>query len=66
LVPPNLPEKDTGLFPHGANFAVSGATAMPPEYFRRFHHSVPFGCHLGMQMGWFKDLMHRIAPRDGM
>uniref|UniRef100_K3ZNH0 SGNH hydrolase-type esterase domain-containing protein n=1 Tax=Setaria italica TaxID=4555 RepID=K3ZNH0_SETIT len=64
LVPPNLPEKDTGLFPNGANFAVFGSTAMPPEYFRRFHHSVPLWCHLGMQMGWFKDLMHRIAPND--
>nr|XP_034570039.1 GDSL esterase/lipase At1g28600-like [Setaria viridis] len=36
LVPPNLPEKDTGLFPNGANFAVFGSTAMPPEYFRRW------------------------------
>ncbi|CAN6373162.1 unnamed protein product [Urochloa humidicola] len=37
---------------------------MPPDYFRRWHHKVPMPCHLGMQMGWFKDLMHRIAPRD--
>ncbi|RCV39239.1 hypothetical protein SETIT_8G207700v2 [Setaria italica] len=42
LVPPNLPEKDTGLFPNGANFAVFGSTAMPPEYFRRFHHSTVY------------------------
>ncbi|CAO2142489.1 unnamed protein product [Urochloa humidicola] len=64
LLPPNLPEKDTGMFPNGANFAVYGSTAMPPDYFRRWNHKVPMPCHLGMQMGWFKDLMHRIAPRD--
>nr|CAB3473748.1 unnamed protein product [Digitaria exilis] len=64
LLPPSLPQKDTGMFPNGANFAVSGSTAMPPEYFHRWNHRVPTWCHLGMQMGWFKGLLQRLAPND--
>lgn len=64
LIPPNLPEKDTGLFPTGANFAVYGSTAMPPEYYRRWNHDVR-ACYLGVQMGWFKQMLQRIAPWDG-
>uniref|UniRef100_K3XS31 SGNH hydrolase-type esterase domain-containing protein n=1 Tax=Setaria italica TaxID=4555 RepID=K3XS31_SETIT len=44
--------------------AVLGSTAMPNDYFNKWNHSVPMWCHLGMQMGWFKDLLHRIAPKD--
>ncbi|WVZ69464.1 hypothetical protein U9M48_018240 [Paspalum notatum var. saurae] len=66
LIPPNLPQKDTGLFPNGANFAVYGSTAMPPDYFRRrWNQTVPMPTCLGMQMGWFKDMLQRIAPNDG-
>ncbi|XP_066306688.1 GDSL esterase/lipase At1g28600-like [Miscanthus floridulus] len=65
LIPPNLPQKDTGLFPTGANFAVFGSTAMPPEYFRRWSHDVSWACCLGVQMGWFKEMLQRIAPWDG-
>lgn len=64
LIPPNLPEKDKGLFPTGANFAVYGSTAMPPEYYRRWNHDVR-ACYVGVQMGWFKQMLQRIAPWDG-
>lgn len=65
LIPPNLPEKESGQFPNGANFAVLAATALPPDYFKRWNHSVPVPFCLGVQIGWFKEMLHRIAPGDG-
>jgi len=64
MIPPNLPEQDSGLFPNGANFAVAGATAMPPAYYRRWNHSVPMPHSLGVQIGWFKEMLQRLAPGD--
>ncbi|KAL6615698.1 hypothetical protein ACP70R_037968 [Stipagrostis hirtigluma subsp. patula] len=64
LVPPNLPEKDSGDFPNGANFAVLAATALPPEYYGRWNHTVPVPFCLGVQIGWFKEMLQRIAPGD--
>ncbi|KAG0521317.1 hypothetical protein BDA96_08G150100, partial [Sorghum bicolor] len=58
LIPPILPEKDSGHFPHGANFAVFGATARE----QLFYSGSPW-C-LGTQMGWFHNMVDRIAPRD--
>ena len=59
LIPPILPKKDSGHFPHGANFAVFGATARE----QLFYSGSPW-C-LGTQMGWFHNMVDRIAPRDG-
>ncbi|XP_072150108.1 GDSL esterase/lipase At1g28600 [Setaria viridis] len=64
MIPPNLPEQDTGSFPNGANFAVAGATAIPPDYYRRWNHSVPVPHSLGVQIGWFKEMLQRLAPGD--
>ncbi|KAL6842709.1 hypothetical protein ACP4OV_027553 [Aristida adscensionis] len=64
LIPPSLPEKDSGQFPNGANFAVLAATALPPDYFRRWNHSVPVPYSLGVQIGWFKEMLRRIAPGE--
>uniref|UniRef100_A0A0E0JLT2 GDSL esterase/lipase n=1 Tax=Oryza punctata TaxID=4537 RepID=A0A0E0JLT2_ORYPU len=64
FIPPSLPEKDRGQFPHGANFAVLASTALPPEYFRRWNHTVPMPFSLATQLEWFKQTLHRIAPGD--
>ncbi|KAF8675871.1 hypothetical protein HU200_047364 [Digitaria exilis] len=64
LIPPNLPEQDLSLFPNGANFAVAGATAMPPHYYLKWNHSVPIPYSLDIQIGWFKQMLQRIAPGD--
>ncbi|KAJ1284550.1 hypothetical protein BS78_03G212800 [Paspalum vaginatum] len=64
LLPPSLPEKESGKFPYGANFAVLAATALPPDYFRRWNHKVASPFCLGVQIGWFKEMLHRIAPGD--
>ncbi|KAL6842664.1 hypothetical protein ACP4OV_027508 [Aristida adscensionis] len=65
LIPPSLPEKDSGGFLSGANFAVYAATALPPEYYRRWNQTVPVQYCLGMQIQWFKHLLQRIAPDEG-
>ncbi|KAG2590494.1 hypothetical protein PVAP13_5NG405500 [Panicum virgatum] len=64
MIPPNLPEQDSGLFPNGANFAVAGATAMPPAYYYMWNHSVPMPHSLGVQIGWFKEMLQHLAPGD--
>ncbi|KAL5681423.1 hypothetical protein ACJX0J_007808, partial [Zea mays] len=58
MIPPILPEKNFGCFPHGANFAVFGATARGKVFFS----GSPW-C-IGTQMYWFDQLVDRIAPGD--
>ncbi|WVZ78735.1 hypothetical protein U9M48_026395 [Paspalum notatum var. saurae] len=58
LIPPFLPEKDSGQFPHGANFAVYGGSARG----NGFNHIVTLPWHLGVQTDWFQDMLRRIAP----
>ncbi|KAL5681415.1 hypothetical protein ACJX0J_007800, partial [Zea mays] len=58
MIPPILPEKNSGYFPHGANFAVLGATARD----RLFYSGSPW-C-LGAQISWFNEMVDRIAPGD--
>ncbi|XP_037409264.1 GDSL esterase/lipase At1g28600-like [Triticum dicoccoides] len=65
LVQPSLPEQRWGQCTFGANFAVFAATALPPEYFQRRGLSIPGSANLGMQMGWFKEVVQRIAPGPG-
>ncbi|KAM0838626.1 hypothetical protein ACQ4PT_060852 [Festuca glaucescens] len=63
LIPPNLPHENSGLFPGGANFAVFAATALPPEYFRyKWNLTVPGSACLSKQIGWFQEMLHRLAP----
>ncbi|TVU39093.1 hypothetical protein EJB05_12497, partial [Eragrostis curvula] len=64
LIPPNLPENASGLFAHGANFAVLGATALPPSIYKVLNHSVSTPWCLGVQYGWFDHMLKRIAPGD--
>ncbi|KAK3161425.1 hypothetical protein QOZ80_1BG0076950 [Eleusine coracana subsp. coracana] len=65
LIPPGLPEKNTGQFPTGANFAVFASTALPGSYFKPYNFSLPTGWNLGGQIDWFKQVLQRIAPSDG-
>jgi hypothetical protein len=65
LLPPNLPQQNSGQFPTGANFAVFASTALPGSYFKPFNHSLPTGFNLGGQITWFKQMLQRIAPSDG-
>ncbi|RCV26442.1 LOW QUALITY PROTEIN: hypothetical protein SETIT_5G245700v2 [Setaria italica] len=37
---------------------------MPPDYYRRWNHSVPVPHSLGVQIGWFKEMLQRLAPGD--
>ncbi|XP_006644441.2 GDSL esterase/lipase At1g28600-like [Oryza brachyantha] len=50
-------------FAHGANFAVGGATALGPDFFRARGMPVRNGTvHLDMEMKWFRDLLHLLCP----
>jgi len=60
LIPPILPEKDSGQFPHGANFAVMGATALGAP----LYPGSSLWC-LGVQMGWFDEMVYLRATGDG-
>ncbi|XBI03959.1 hypothetical protein VPH35_132316 [Triticum aestivum] len=65
LLPPSLPEEKTGQFPTGANFAVFGAMALSPNYFKsRYKLSVPFPWSLQDQLASFNKVLTRIAPGD--
>ncbi|GJM93287.1 hypothetical protein PR202_ga09832 [Eleusine coracana subsp. coracana] len=50
MIPPNMPEQDSGQFSHGANFAVLGSTALPASLYRGFNHTV-WPWPLGRQTG---------------
>lgn len=60
-----MPEKNSGLFPNGANFAVLASTALPGSYFQRWNHTLPTNWDLGGQIVWFKEMLQRIGPGDG-
>ncbi|OEL37923.1 GDSL esterase/lipase [Dichanthelium oligosanthes] len=54
-------------FAFGANFAVGGATALSPDFFR--DRGVPMGAlgyrvHLDLEMKWFRDLLQLLCPSD--
>ncbi|KAJ1254947.1 hypothetical protein BS78_K305300 [Paspalum vaginatum] len=61
LIPPYVPEKDSGQFPHGANFAVYGASAMGEGY-NGHNDTVTSPWPLGQQTTWFEEMLQRIAP----
>ncbi|XP_044385268.1 GDSL esterase/lipase At5g45910 isoform X2 [Triticum aestivum] len=56
FVPPSLAHN--GSFRHGANFAVSGSTALDAAFFRRLlpHTRKPLNTSLGVQLRWFESL----------
>ncbi|CAM0946805.1 unnamed protein product [Alopecurus aequalis] len=63
LLPPSVPEESSGQFATGANFAVFGSSALPPEYFKsRYNFSIYIPSHLGAQLDSFKKVLARIAP----
>ncbi|XP_048547624.1 GDSL esterase/lipase At2g27360-like [Triticum urartu] len=65
LLPPSIPEEATGQFPTGANFAVFGSTALPPEYFKtKYNFTVNPPSTLDRQLASFKKVLARIAPGD--
>ncbi|RCV37733.1 hypothetical protein SETIT_8G086400v2 [Setaria italica] len=49
-------------FALGANFAVGGAMALSPDFFRE--RGVPMGdrVHLDLEMKWFRDLLQLLCP----
>ena len=66
LLPPSIPEEATGQFPTGANFAVFGSTALPPEYFKTMYNfTVNPPSTLDRQLASFKKVLALIAPGDG-
>ncbi|KAI4969786.1 hypothetical protein ZWY2020_000700 [Hordeum vulgare] len=63
-LPPSLPDEKTSQFPTGANFALFGATALNPNFFKRYNFGVPFPWSLDDQLASFKKVLARIAPGD--
>jgi hypothetical protein len=54
-----------GDFASGANFAVGGATALGPDFFRERGVPTDDGVvHLEMEMGWFRDLLDMLCAGD--
>uniref|UniRef100_A0ACD5VJN4 Uncharacterized protein n=1 Tax=Avena sativa TaxID=4498 RepID=A0ACD5VJN4_AVESA len=66
FVPPYWGGRSAEYFAGGANFAVGGATALSPEFFRR--NGAPLAndntVHLDMEMDWFRDLIKLLCPND--
>jgi hypothetical protein len=65
FVPPYWGGRSPEYFAVGANFAVGGATALSPEFFRK--NGVPMAAdtvHLDMEMDWFRDLLDLLCPND--
>uniref|UniRef100_A0A0E0C5D2 GDSL esterase/lipase n=1 Tax=Oryza meridionalis TaxID=40149 RepID=A0A0E0C5D2_9ORYZ len=48
----------------GTNFAVGGATALSPDFFRERGMHVRDTVHLDMEMNWFRDLLAMLCPDD--
>lgn len=65
LLPPSSPQEGWGNFSTGANFAVFGSTALPPEYFvPRYNLRMHPPSTLDRQLDSFKGVLNRIAPGD--
>ncbi|VAH77921.1 unnamed protein product [Triticum turgidum subsp. durum] len=64
FVRPYLSGRTAEDFASGANFAVGGAMALGPDFFRG--RGVPMGdrMHLGVEMKWFHDLLDLLCPAD--
>ncbi|RLN43066.1 GDSL esterase/lipase [Panicum miliaceum] len=66
FVTPFLTGKTAADFRHGANFAVSGATALGQQFFRDMGLDLailpPFS--LDVQLGWFERVLHLLGPTE--
>ncbi|CAO2191251.1 unnamed protein product [Urochloa humidicola] len=63
FVPPYLSGRSAEDFACGANFAVGGATALSPEFFRdRGFDGMGNRVHLDMEMKWFRELLDLLCP----
>jgi hypothetical protein len=61
-----MPQARTGKFPTGANFAVSGALALSPDYYKtKYNFTMPTPWCLDRQLDSFKKVLARIAPGRG-
>lgn len=62
FVRPYLSGRRAEDFASGANFAVGGATALGPDFFRSRGFDIGDGrVHLGMEMKWFHDLLELLC-----
>uniref|UniRef100_A0A0E0C5C8 SGNH hydrolase-type esterase domain-containing protein n=1 Tax=Oryza meridionalis TaxID=40149 RepID=A0A0E0C5C8_9ORYZ len=64
FVRPYWSGRTAGDFAHGANFAVGGATALSPDFYRKRGVHVRDTVHLDMEMNWFRDLLGLLCPDD--
>ncbi|KAJ1688915.1 hypothetical protein LUZ63_013070 [Rhynchospora breviuscula] len=65
FIPPYLSGTSPEDFPHGANFAFAGATALSDSYFES-RGIVPYGFYtLDTQIHWFKNLLASISEQPG-
>ncbi|CAL4962356.1 unnamed protein product [Urochloa decumbens] len=63
FVPPYLSGRSAEDFACGANFAVGGATALSPEFFRdRGFDGMGNRVHLDVEMKWFHELLDLLCP----
>jgi hypothetical protein len=62
FVPPYLSGRCAEDFLHGANFAVGGATALGPDFFRDRGFDMGNVVHLDMEMKWFRDMLNLFCP----
>ncbi|CAO2165751.1 unnamed protein product, partial [Urochloa humidicola] len=63
FVPPYLSGRSAEDFACGANFAVGGATALSPEFFRyRGFDDMGNQVHLDVEMKWFRELLDLLCP----
>ncbi|CAL4975011.1 unnamed protein product [Urochloa decumbens] len=63
FVRPYLSGRRAEDFASGANFAVGGATALAPDFFRdRGFDGMGDVVHLDMEMRWFRDMLGLLCP----
>jgi len=66
LLTPFLVGKTAEDFQQGANFAVSGATALSQQFFKDMGQDLtiipPFS--LDVQVEWFKRVLHMLGPTE--
>ncbi|GJN18219.1 hypothetical protein PR202_gb05359 [Eleusine coracana subsp. coracana] len=64
FVRPYLSGRSAEDFACGANFAVGGATALAPDFFRARGFNIGERVHLDMEMKWFRELLDLLCPGD--
>ncbi|TVU35747.1 hypothetical protein EJB05_17650 [Eragrostis curvula] len=62
FVRPYLSGRSAEDFAFGANFAVGGATALSPDFFRDRGIDIGDPVHLDMEMEWFRELLDLLCP----